>query len=75
MHNASLCPDLGYYYEGNDVQAGAQRVLEVIDRHDADHVGYRERQRTFIGRYLPENPTVVAHYAELLDGLIAKPAR
>ncbi|HSV57574.1 MAG TPA: DUF2827 family protein [Variovorax sp.] len=75
MHNASRCPDLGYYYEGNDVQAGAQRVLEVIDGHDADHLGYRERQRSMIGRYLPDNPALVAQYAALLDALVARPAR
>lgn len=75
VHNASLCPDLGYYYEGNDVQAGTQRVLEVMDGHDAAHQAYRDRQRHLIGRYLPHNPELVTHYTALLDALVARPAR
>lgn len=75
VHNASLCPDLGYYYEGNEVQDGARRVLEIIDGHDAQHAAYRERQRQLIGRYLPDDPQLVARYAGLLDGLFARPAR
>jgi hypothetical protein len=45
VHNAHLCADLGYYYEGNDVAAGSARVLEAIDTHDAQALAYRERQR------------------------------
>ncbi|MEJ8849043.1 DUF2827 domain-containing protein [Variovorax rhizosphaerae] len=75
VHNAALCPDLGYYYPGNDVNAGAARVLEVIDGHDADHQGFRERQRALISRYLPDDATLVTRYAALLDELVARPAR
>ncbi len=75
VHNAALCPDLGYYYKGNDVNAGAARLREVIDGHDADHAGYRARQRALITRYLPDNATLVMRYAELLDELVARPAR
>ncbi len=75
VHNASLCTDLGYYYEGNDVQGGVRRVLEVMDGHDADPVGYRGRQRALIDRYLPDNAALVAHYAQLLADLVQRPAR
>ncbi len=75
VHNAQLCADLGYFYAGNDVQAGASRVLEAIDGHDAAHLAYRQRQRERIGRYLPHDAALVAHYAGLLAELMAKPAR
>ncbi|MDM0114356.1 DUF2827 domain-containing protein [Variovorax sp. J22R133] len=75
VHNATLCTDLGYCYEGNDVQAGADRVIEVIDHHDAAFVAFRDRQRRLIARYLPDNEQLVAHYATLLDEVVKRPAR
>lgn len=75
MHNATLCPDLGYYYEGNDVQAGADRVIEVIDKHDASCAEYRTMQRALIARYLPDDKELVSHYAQLLADLVKRPAR
>ncbi|WP_322015165.1 DUF2827 family protein, partial [Paraburkholderia sp. J12] len=71
----SLCPDLGYYYESSDVEAGARRLVEAITTHDNQAGWYRERQRTLIGRHLPDNPQVVATYAALLDDLMRKPIR
>lgn len=75
VHNAALCPDLGYYYEANDVARGAQQVLEVIDHFDAQHLAYRERQRSLIGRYLPDGQALVAQYAALLAALFERPLR
>ncbi|MBS0344470.1 MAG: DUF2827 domain-containing protein, partial [Proteobacteria bacterium] len=48
VHNASLCADLGWYYEANEVAQGAQHVLGIIDGFDAQHLAYRERQRKLI---------------------------
>jgi hypothetical protein len=75
VHNASLCPDLGYYYPANDATKGAQQVLSAIDLHDAHASWYRERQRTTIGRFLPDNPQLVATYSALLDDLMRGPIR
>lgn len=73
VHNAHLCADLGYYYEGNDVDAGCARLLEVFDRHDAQAGAYAARQRELIARYLPSSPAVVAAYEALLVRLMAAP--
>jgi hypothetical protein len=75
VHNADLCADLGYYYRANDVDEGARRVLDVIGMHDAHASWYREKQRTEIARYLPDDRRLVATYAALLDDLMAKPLR
>jgi hypothetical protein len=75
VHNADLCADLGYYYRANDVDEGARRVLDVIAMHDAHASWYREKQRTEIARYLPDDRRLVATYAALLDDLMAKPLR
>lgn len=70
IHNAQLCPDLGYYYPGNDVDAGAASLLRVIDQHDRDAEAYLEHQRGLIARYLPGNAQVTASYDALLEDLI-----
>lgn len=75
VHNAHLCADLGYYYCGNDVEEGARKVIEVVDRHDAHASWYREKQRTGIDPYLPHNRQLVATYAALLDDLNVRPIR
>jgi hypothetical protein len=75
VHNAQLCADLGYYYEGNDIAAAGAQVLAAVDTHDAEAKGYRERQRHLIERYLPGNAAATAIYDDLLDGLMHRSAR
>ncbi|NML32716.1 DUF2827 domain-containing protein [Paraburkholderia antibiotica] len=75
IHNATLCDDLGYYYSGNDAEAGAQRLNEVIDSHDENAVSYRDGQRAMIQRYLPDNKDVVSTYSALLENLMKAPLR
>lgn len=75
VHNAHLCADLGYYYQGNDVAGGSARVLEAIDTHDANAANYRSRQRTLIDRYLPGNAAATGVYNNLLLDLMQRPAR
>ncbi|MFD0881782.1 DUF2827 family protein [Variovorax dokdonensis] len=74
VHNASLCADLGYYYEANQVAQGASHVQEILDAFDAQSTAYRARQRQLIGRYLPDASQLVAVYAGLLDALFRRPA-
>lgn len=75
VHNAHLCADLGYCYQGNDVAGGCARLLEAIDTHDAQALAYRERQRSLIARYLPGNAAATEVYNHLLLGLMQRPAR
>jgi hypothetical protein len=74
VHNASLVPDLGYYYPGNDVQKGAEALLHVLHTHDDDWQGYARRQREILGRYTSANPALVAEYDALLANLIGATA-
>ena len=75
VHNAHLCADLGYYYEGNDVKAGSTALLAAIETHDASATGYLQRQRALIERYLPGDVIVTATYTALLDELVRRPSR
>ena len=75
IHNAHLCNDLGYFYPDNDVSAGARQLASVLDAHDTDAVAYRNRQRSLISRYLPDDPQLVAAYSALLDELVRRQIR
>ena len=75
VHNAHLCSDLGYYYEGNDVVSATAQVFDAMDLHDTQAVRYREQQRAAIGRYAPDNAAVTAAYSALLDDAMSRPAR
>ena len=73
VHNAHLCAELGYYYEGNDVPAGTAQLLHALETHDKDWERYRQRQRSAIGRFLPSNADVCTAYTELLRQLVSQP--
>ncbi|SAL63019.1 hypothetical protein AWB70_05772 [Caballeronia cordobensis] len=75
VHNATLCTDLGYYYEANKVSHGAQRVVEAIDQHDRNADHYKSEQRRAISRFVPGAAEMTEAYARLLDALQRKPAR
>lgn len=72
VHNAHLCHDLGYFYPGNDLEEGAQKLVHAIEHHDEEWQAYRVRQREVIGRFLASNAEVAARYDELLFGLFGK---
>ena len=72
VHNAHLCSDLGYYYEGNDVQQGCAQLLQAIATHDDKRLDYKAEQRQKIARFLPSSPDLVAHYNQLLLALMAQ---
>lgn len=70
VHNASLAPDLGYYYPNNDVERGADALQLALHEHDSDWRGYMRRQREILRRYTSLNPALVAEYDTLLAQLI-----
>jgi len=73
VHNAYMCSDLGYYYEGNNVKDGSRRLLEVLGAHDGSWQDYLARQRQALNRYLPGSPQVTAEYERLLVALLEQP--
>ncbi|WP_206956037.1 DUF2827 domain-containing protein [Trinickia acidisoli] len=71
IHNASLCKELGYFYQGNDVDQGASRLLSAVHTHDEHWEGYRARQRDIIAPFLATHPPLVQRYDNLLYNLLA----
>jgi hypothetical protein len=72
VHNAHLCPELGYYYPANDIDEGARQLLRVLETHDLDWEGYRLRQRALIGRFLSTNAQLAADYDQMMFELLAR---
>jgi hypothetical protein len=71
IHNASLCSDIGYYYEGFNFEMGADVLLNVINNHDATADEYLNKNRALIDRYLPTNVELQNKYKILIDKLFS----
>lgn len=69
IHNASLCKDIGYYYENFDYEQGSNMLLEVIEKHDINKDKYIKENRSKIDRYLPTNKKLQTHYKKLIKNL------
>jgi len=69
VHNANLCPDLGYYYNGFEMHAAADMVEEAIKSHPTDET-YLERSREIIKRYTHNNKNLVEQYNMLIDNVM-----
>ncbi len=70
VHNAHLCKDVGYYYEGFNYEMGGAVLARAIQNHDEDSEAYMARNRAVIGRYLPTNRDVQAKYRELIENVL-----
>ena len=70
VHNAHLCKDVGYYYEGFNYDEGAEMLKNVIFTHDTNVEEYIKRNRAVIDRYLPSNKYLQEQYKTLIDKLL-----
>lgn len=75
IHNAHLCSDLGYYYENNNLEDGAKKLLYAIKNHHINYQLYINDQRSNIKRFIPGNKTITLEYERLLQELISTPLR
>jgi hypothetical protein len=69
VHNAHLCKDIGYYYEGFNYEEGGKVLDSVITGHHLVHEEYKVDMRKKISRYLPTNSEVQSKYKELIERL------
>lgn len=69
VHNASLCKDVGYYYEGFNFEMGGQVLSEVLKSHDLNKDEYLTRNRQVIDRYLPSNKELQEKYKTIIEKL------
>jgi hypothetical protein len=69
LHNAPMCKDLGYYYEGSDTVEAAKLLNQVLVEHDADIDRYNQRNDKVLQRYHISNEDVIKTYDMLIEGL------
>jgi len=70
LHNATLCKDIGYYYEGSDAIKGARALEIILENHDKNIVEYNKRNTRALWKYNIENPILIEQYDILLEGLM-----
>lgn len=69
LHNAPMCKDLGYYYEGSDTIDGAEKLNYILTEHDKNIDSYNERNDKVLMRYYADNPKLVKAYDKLIYNL------
>ena len=69
LHNAPLCKDLGYYYEGSDTVGGAKQLDYILSEHDNNLSEYHGRNDKVLQRYHADNEVLVETYDKLIYNL------
>jgi hypothetical protein len=69
LHNAPMCKDLGYYYEGSDTVEASKMLNHILTEHDKNIDGYNQRNDVVLQRYHIDNTDVIETYDRLIEGL------
>jgi len=69
LHNAPMCKDLGYYYEGSDTVAAAKQLDYILTEHDKNIDAYDERNDAVLQRYHADNVELIQTYDKLIYNL------
>ena len=67
LHNGSLCKDIGYYYEGYDINDASLKLEDILLNHDKRHSEYLESNKKALYKYnYNENDDLVLCYKNLI---------
>ena len=67
LHNGDLCKDIGYYYEGYDIDNAVNKLNFILTEHDNNHEEYVKRNRIALEKYNFEtNPKLKKDYKNLI---------
>jgi hypothetical protein len=69
LHNASLCKNLGYYYEGSDTVAASKVLNHILKNHDDNHSQYIKRNKKEMFKYRADNKNLIKAYDDLIMGI------
>ena len=69
IHNAPLCKDLGYYYEGSDTITGAKHLEYILTEHDNNLIEYHEKNDKVLQRYHADNEDLIQTYDKMIENL------
>ncbi len=69
LHNAYLCKDVGYYYEGFNYYEASELLNHILTNHDANVNDYLMKNRKVIDVYIPTNKSLQDKYRNLIENL------
>jgi hypothetical protein len=69
LHNAYMCKDIGYYYEGSSTVDGAKMLNWILENHDKNLEEYGNRTKKVLERYSINNPILIETYDKLIENL------
>jgi hypothetical protein len=69
LHNATLCKDLGYYYDNSNTKQGAEMLNYILTEHDKNITEYHEKNNKVLERYYADDETLVETYDKLIYNL------
>lgn len=69
LHNAYMCKDIGYYYEGSSTVDGAKMLNWILENHDNNITEYNEKTKKVLERYSINNPILIDTYDKLIENL------
>lgn len=67
IHNAPDWRDLGYYYEGNNIDEGLKSLNHALKGHSTDLEIYKARTEAVRWRHSPYNPEVQKAWLNILE--------
>lgn len=62
VHNSPFLKDVGYYYEGFDIDDGARALQRAWETHDENLEEYKAKVHDFLSTVSPFNEDVIAAY-------------
>ena len=71
IHNAHLCQDIGYYYEGFEVKDGGELIVKAAKERKQD-TNYTKRHHEILKRYTIDNTEMIKQYGLLIKNVYEK---
>ena len=69
LHNAYMCKDVGYYYEGSDTIGASKQLNWILENHDNNLEEYNEKNKKVLQRYSSNNTDIIKTYDKLIYNL------
>ena len=69
VHNAHMIKDVGYYYEDNNVEQGAEMLWYALTQHDKNMDEYNFKTQKILKKYSSDNIESIETYDILIDNL------
>lgn len=72
LHNASLCKEIGYYYDEFDGEEGSSKLEYILKYHDNNKEEYLNNNRKELYKYDTSNSKNIEGYITLIENIFKK---